>query len=355
MTTMTTRERMKCMYEHREADRVPIWDWPWLSTLERWREEGLPEGTSYSDYFDLDSYVSIWADNTFKYPETILEETDEYIVEKTRWGATVKNWKKRGGVPEHIDFEIKDADSWKKAKGLMVAGRDRIDWSRLERNYTRWRNKGSWIGGHFNFGFDVTHASMVGTERLLVAMLEEPEWVKDMVDHQLEVCIELHDMIWDAGYHYDEIVWYDDMGYKNKQFFSVDLYRELIKPAHKRACEWAHRKGIKARLHSDGNILPFIPEFIEIGVDMLNPLEVKSGMEPVKIKKEFGKIIALHGGLNAALFSEPEKMWVEMKRVIPELKKNGGYVIASDHSIPETVDFKEFAEFIRLAKELGQY
>ena len=67
---MTTRERMKRMFEHREADRVPVIDSPWGSTLERWYREGMPKGMSFSEYFGLDNIASIGVDNSPRYPCT---------------------------------------------------------------------------------------------------------------------------------------------------------------------------------------------------------------------------------------------------------------------------------------------
>ena len=145
------------------------------------------------------------------------------------------------------------------------------------------------------------------------------------------------------------------MGYKGHQFFSLDNYRNLVKPYHKRAIEWAHDKGIKAQLHSCGNINPFVPELVEIGLDMLNPLEVKAGMNPIELKQEYGDKLAFNGGLNAVLFDKTEQLWEEMERIIPVMKENGGYVISSDHSIPEAVDLELFQEFVDKAKELGKY
>ena len=355
MKELTTFERMTRMYAHQEADRVPITDSVWASTIERWHKEGMPENVTYHDYFGLDKFAHIGADNSPKLPEKVIEETDEHIITMSSWGATLKNWKHHASVPEYIDYTIKDYDTWKKVKEGMKPTRDRINWAHLEKNYKQWRKEGRWITAGFWFGFDVTHSHAVGTERTLIALIEQPEWIMDMFNTYLDTHIALFQMVWDAGYHFDEIMWYDDMGYKGKQFFSVDMYREVLKPTHKRACDWAKEKGVKVRLHSCGNILPFIPEFIDIGIGMLNPLEVKSGMDPVEIKKQFGDKIAMHGGLNAILFKHPEQMWAEMKRVVPAVKKNGGYMLSTDHSVPEDVTLEQFKEFVRLGKELGRY
>jgi uroporphyrinogen decarboxylase len=186
-------------------------------------------------------------------------------------------------------------------------------------------------------------------------MATQPEWLVDMFNHCLDVNLALLDMIWEAGYEFDEIMWCDDMGYKQRQFFSLEMYRELLKPVHKRAADWAHSKGVKVHLHSCGDIRPFVPDLIEIGVEMLNPIEVKAGMDPIVLKATYGDRLAFHGGLNAVLYTDPEALWDEMRRVIPVMKEGGGYLMSSDHSVPDSVSLQDFQAFVNLAKELGAY
>ena len=352
---MTTHQRMTCMYNHQAADRVPITDSPWSSTLDRWHREGLPSDVPWDRHFGLDRFAGIGADNSPRFPWHTIEETDEWTIAYTNWGTTLKNWKKHGGVPEFLDFEIKDRDTWAKAKARMTPERDRVDWEHLKVNYPKWREQGAWISAGFWFGFDVTHSWIIGTDRVLMAMIEEPDWLTDILNHELELDLALYDMVWDAGYRFDEITWPDDMGYKGKTFFSIDMYREMIKPVHKRACDWAHAKGVKVRLHSCGDVRTFVPDLIEIGVDMLNPLEVKAGMDPAWLKKTYGDKLAFHGGLNAALFWKMPELEQQMRDVVPVMKKNGGYVLSSDHSVPDSVSFDQFTRFIALAKELAKY
>ena len=133
------------------------------------------------------------------------------------------------------------------------------------------------------------------------------------------------------------------------------MYRELLLPAQKRAIDWAHSKGIKAHLHSCGDIRPFVPDLVEAGLDALNPLEVKAGMDPYQLKKDYGSDLVLHGGINAVLWDDLAVLTEEMRRLIPVMKENGGYIFSSDHSIPNTVSLKSMTEIIRLAKELGSY
>jgi len=354
-SVLTTFDRMQRMYEHKEADRVPVCDSPWLSTLERWRKEGMPEETDYADYFGLDKVELIFVDNSPRYPVRVIEDTDDYNVSTTNWGAKIRNWKHAGGVPEFLDHTIKTPALWSYARPRIEPSLDRIDWKKLQCNYRKWRDDGVWISAFGFFGFDATHSWVVGTERTLMAMAEDAGWIVDIFDHTLKVSLALLDQIWDAGYRFDELFWTDDMGYKNTPFFSPGMYRELLKPIHKKAVDWAHQKGLRVRLHSCGDIRCLIPDLIDIGIEMLNPLEVKAGMDPVVLKNKYGDKLGFHGGLNALLYNDIEKMWSEMRNVIPAMKANGGYVVGSDHSVPDSVSLEEFREFVRLAKELGSY
>ncbi|HOU10111.1 MAG TPA: uroporphyrinogen decarboxylase family protein [Clostridiales bacterium] len=355
MKPMTTHERFSRMYAHEQADRVPIVDSPWAGTLARWRKEGMPKNVPWYEYFGVDHTVSIDVDNSPRYKGGMIELTPDYTVFTTNWGATLKRQNHADSTPEFLDFKVKTPDDWLKAKARMTPVKSRVDWSCLKRNYKTWRENGEWIEAGFWFGFDVTHSWFIGTERLLVAMAEQPEWCVDMFNHFLDLDIALFDMVWDAGYTFDCISWPDDMGYKQNQFFSLKMYRELLKPVQKRAVEWAHAKGIPAHLHSCGDIRPFIPELVEIGVDALNPIEVKAGMDPYAIKKEFGDKLVLHGGLNAVLWDDADAVEEEMRRLIPALKTDGGYIFSSDHSIPNSVSLATMRRIADLAKELGAY
>jgi len=352
---MTSRERFARMYQHREADRFPIIDGPWAATIERWHREGMPENVSYVDYFDLDRVAGISVDISPRYPARVLEETEDYVISISSYGVTMKNWKHAGGVPEFLDFTIVDWDSWRAAKARMVPSDDRIPWEHLRQNYRRWREEGYWIEGHLWFGFDVTHSWTVGTERVLLALAEDPEWLEDIFSHFLNVNLALLERVWDAGYEFDVVTWPDDMGYKHSQFFSVRTYRQLLKPLHRRVADWAHARGVHVHLHSCGDVNPFIPEFIDAGIDALNPLEVKAGMDPVAIKRQYGDRLVLHGGINAVLWDDLDAIEAEMRRVVPVLKENGGYIFSSDHSVPSSVSLEGFRYIVNLARQLGSY
>ena len=147
MAEMTTRERFTRMYQHKEADRVPMLGGPWGTTIERWRREGLPQDADFADYFGLDHVVGVGGDNSPRYPWKLIEETDDYVIAFDSWGTTSKNWKHASSTPHWIDRTIVDRPSWEEAKARMVMGRDRINWDWLEKNYKTWRKrtKSNWL------------------------------------------------------------------------------------------------------------------------------------------------------------------------------------------------------------------
>lgn len=347
---MTSNERIRRTYEHKETDRIPIVDDPWAGTIRRWEREGMPKGMDWRDYLDVDKAEGISVDTSFQFPEEILEQTDRYTIKTTRDGATIKEFNEEDSTPEHLGYRMDTQEKWLEAKERLVPDPNRIPWDYLKENYPKWKAEGRWIQAGFWFGFDITHSRIVGTETLLIALLDEPEWAMDMFNTQLDLNIALFDMIWDAGYRFDCMRWWDDMGYKKTPFFSNTVYRELLMPVHKRAVDWAHNKGIYAHLHSCGDIMPLLPDVVETGIDALNPIEIKAGMEIQPLKDTYGDRLVLHGGINAATMGDREIVLAEVDRSLPILAKNGGYIFSSDHSIPNNTSLATYKAILDKVK-----
>jgi len=351
---MTTHERMTLVYNHENPDRVPMHDGPWASTLERWYREGLPAGVGPREFFGWDFLAGFGTDNSPRFPIETVEETEEYRIHTTQWGVTMRNWRHRGSVPEFLDFAI-TRDTWPEIKERMVPAPERVNWKLLEDNFHLWREQGAWITAGAWFGYDVMASWVVGYDRTLIAMADDPEFVQDFINTCLELDLALLGMIWDRGYHFDCVRWPDDMGYRNGLLFSKDMYRRLIKPAQKRMIDWAHDRGVKTMLHSCGNIMDLIPDLVEIGLDSLNPLEQKAGMDALKLKREYGDKLVLEGGIDVRNMTDGAKIEEEIRTKLEVLKENGGYIFHSDHSVPEDVSFADYCRVTELARFYGKY
>ena len=353
---MTPRERMIRTFRHQEVDRIPMMDTAWRGTVKRWQNEGMPLRVDWQDHFGYDHWLRVHPNNSPLYERKVIEENDRYVIATSQWGQTVKQFKALDSTPEILDCYYNTPERWEEAKARMLKpDPSRIPWKMLQENAPKWEANGEFRQLVVWFGFDVAHSHMVGTEDFLIGMYEDPDWITDMFDTYLTTSLNMCQEILDAGYKFDGIFWYDDMGYKNTTFFSPEMYRELLKPFHKRAVDWAHERGLVTELHSCGFIEPLIPDLVEIGVEMLNPLEIKAGMNPERLKATYGDKLAFHGGINAQLWDDPEKVKAEMERIIPVMKEGGGYVFASDHSIPSSVSYKTMTEISELARKLGTY
>ena len=343
------------MFQHKEADRVPIIDSPWGSTIERWKREGMPADADPARFFGYELTGNIFTDNSPQYPSKVIEETDDYVIATSGWGATLKNWKHKTSVPDFLDFKIVDRNSWAEAKERMKPTPDRVNWKYLEENYPKWQKDGVWICAHGWFGYDPFASWIVGTVRMLMAMVEDPDWVRDILNTALDVQLKLLGMVWDKGYKFDCFVHPDDLGYRNGLFFSPQTFRDVVKPVHKRAYAWMHDRGVFTMMHSCGNILAVVPDLIEIGLDGLNPIETKAGMDLIEIKKLYGDKLVLQGGIDVRKMSKPDEIEDEIRTKVTFAKKNGGYVYHSDHSVPDDVSFENYKRVMELVRKYGAY
>lgn len=356
MKILTERERMLRTFRHQEIDRIMMLDSPWAGTIRRWQNEGMPTNVAWEDYFGFDRVIRIQPDNSPRFERRVIERNERYTVFTTPWGVTQRVFNELDSTPENLKFYYDSSDKWEEAKKAMLEyHEDRIPWDFLKQNYPRWKSEGRFLQLVIWFGFDVAHSHMIGTENFLIGMYDEPEWVTDVFDTYLKTSLDLCQRILDAGYEFDGIFWYDDMGYKGSPFFSPTAYRELLKPYHKKAVDWAHERGMVTELHSCGYIEPLLPDVVDTGVEMLNPLEIKAGMDPSRLKLAYGDKLAFHGGINAQIWDNIELVISEMERIIPMMKEGYGYVFASDHSIPSSVSLENMKIISKRARELGSF
>jgi uroporphyrinogen decarboxylase len=270
--------------------------------------------------------------------------------------VTQKNWKHHGGVPEFEDFRIRDRDSWAEARRRMTPSEDRVDWTKLERDYPAARQRGDLIVAAGWFGFDVTHSWICGTERILMALVEDPDWCGDMFMHELDTQLALFDLIRQRGYEFDLLYWPDDLGYRNGPLFSPAMYRDILQPVHAKACDWAHTNDMKVLLHSCGNVMDLVPDLLDAGIDCLNPLEQKAGMDAIGLKRDYAGRLALMGGIDVREWAKGgEALEHETLSKLEALMPGGGYIFHSDHSVPENVSFADYCRVVELAKAHGRY
>jgi len=352
---MTSRERVLLAIGHQEADRIPIHDSPWGTTEARWHREGLPDDQSSTSFFGYE-FRGIWPNNSLLLPTETLEDREEYAVTKTGDGNVWRNWKGRTSTPELLDFTITTRQVWEEHKPRMVMDESRVDWENGLSGCREASEQGLFY--YFGCGPGFTKVcNMVGPDRLLMAMVDDPEWVGDMILTDAQVCVDCAEEMMARGFVFDAGWVFDDLGYKHKGFFSVDLYRKLIMPGHKLICDCFKARGLPMLLHSCGYCEEYIPLIIEAGFDVLQPLEVKAGMDLVRLKKEWGDRLAFMGGIDVRAMAHPDPTVIEREiaEKIPPAKADGGYIYHSDHSVPDNVSFDQYRRVMDLVAQYGQY
>ncbi|MCL2158577.1 MAG: hypothetical protein FWH48_04140 [Oscillospiraceae bacterium] len=353
---MISRERVMGAIERKKIDRVPIWELFWATTLDRWHEQGLPKDADVHKHFGLDGSGGTYIDSSFQYPTSVIEDTDEYTVTVSADNVKMKTFKKSASMFGFSEYSIVTREDWEKNKPRLAFNESRLDTKWAKANYDNTKDSIVQVFTQPAVGTSKFIACM-GTENLLVAIAEDPDWIKDMVETLERLAFDALDHCMGAGMEYDLGIIQDDMGFSNGPFFSPAFYREVIFPSHKRYCDYIHSKGMKAMLHSCGDIRKLLPLIVEAGFDVLNPLEVKAGMDIYQIKKDYGDRLTLWGGINVKTISGGDlgKLRDEIKDKVTFAKQGGGYIFASDHSIPENVPLETYKKMVEWGIEYGSY
>ncbi len=352
---MTGRERVLLSLNHKEPDRVPMQDSPWAATIKRWKSEGFPDDEDINDYFDWD-FAFFGADRTPRFPVKTIEKNDRFIIQTTPQGGVMKNFRDYTSTPEIIDYPIKTKDDWKEIKKRLNPDFTRVDWVSALYHFNEAKEKGKFICYSGGYGYDILQG-YVKSEQLLITMIEDPEWIKEMIMTLAELNLIMLEFMMKNGFSFDGAFFYNDMGYRNASLFSPDTYLKTHYQADKMAYGFCHSRNLKVFLHSCGNVKQLIPMLIDAGLDCLQPLEVKAGMDIIELKEKYGDRLSFMGGIDTRLMSDADKTKIEeeIKTKFEIAKKNGGYIYHSDHSIPHIVSFKDYCLVMELVKKYGVY
>jgi len=196
------------------------------------------------------------------------------------------------------------------------------------------------VGG--NFAAHVLASSQIlrGWDVFLLDLLERPVLAEALMDRLVDAYCERFDRYWTClGQYLDVVVVSDDLGTQAAPILSPELYRKRVKPYHKRLYSHIKQKsGAFLFMHSDGSIYRLIPDLIEAGIDILNPVQASAAeMDTKKLKEEFGEVLVFWGGGRDTQRILPkgtkEEIRDEVKHRIDDLAPGGGFVFAQVHNI----------------------
>jgi len=200
-----------------------------------------------------------------------------------------------------------------------------------------------------------------GFEKFNVDLHKRADFAERLLDKILELYLGFYGRYLDAvGNRIEMVELGDDLGAQAGPIISLATFRKYLKPRYKKLYDFIHSK-TKAKVfhHSCGTVYPFIEDLIEVGVDVLNPIQPRAAMMDIgRIKREFGRRLSLHGGVDIQRtlpYGTTEDVVTEVKRVIGLGASGGGYILAGAHNIQADVPAGNIWAMFEAAKTYGVY
>ena len=360
MKELTSRERISRILKREPVDRIGVFEHFWGDTRKAWIEAGdIREDENLHDHFGFDittcGGLNMVADIDFV--AEVLEEDEETQLVRDGNGTIMRRHKLHASTPEHVDFTVKDRTGW---EDFVVP---RLAYDRRRINFEGYRNARTaaaqkeryfcWSAAHV---FEIMK-SVAGHEHMLVGMALDPDWVKEMADTYSRLIVEHMETLFAEEGKPDGIWFYEDMGFKERPFMSPAMYEELVVPAHKLSFDFAHSLGLPVIVHACGFVEGLIPGLLDAGMDCLQVMEVKAGMDCRRLKAQYGDQLSFIGGIDVRKLYTNDLAQIEQEIMdrVPAMMEGSGYVLHSDHSIPNTVDHASYKFFVERGLEVGTY
>ena len=297
-----------------------------------------------------------------------LEITDDgnYSRFADEWGINWKMPKNRGFYYDMVDHPLADASS--------VEDVDRYKWPDMS-DSKRYEGLKDELGEVYrktgcaivmqgvSAGFFEMGGWLMGMENFYISLAIEPEIACRIMDRAIEVKMAYWEKVLKIGGEYINVAHEaEDLATQNSLLVSPELYRKYIKPRQKELYSFIKKLApVKVFFHSCGAIKELIPDLIEAGVDILNPVQVSAaGMDDTKaLKKEFGKDIVFWGGGIDTQRILPRgtvgEVWDEVRRRVEDLMPGGGFVFNPVHNIQADVPPENIVAMWEAFKEYGRY
>lgn len=372
---MNSRERVLTALAHQEPDRVPV-------TL-----GGAASSFTDAAYFQLKDYLGIKGDiKPYRYGHTgtyyddrilaalgidyrylMLTYPDDSHLTYLPDGSFIDHWgirrEERDGYVSRVGHPLAGASvedledypwpfpSPRLAEGIQDRAKylyEEVDCAIVVRAAmtTAFLENGAWLCGY---------------EEFLMKLLLDKPFVTKLIEKVLEVQLAKYDLLLEGAGEYVHIVeTAEDYGTQRSLLISPETYRELIMPARKKLNAFIKSKAPQAKImhHTCGSVTKLIPDLIESGIDILNPIQpLAEGMESTNLKEKWGDQLCFDGGIDTqfALPGSLAELESEVARRILALAPGGGYSLGPSNHIQPDVPPGNVVALFDMARDLGQY
>ncbi len=368
---MTSRERVRCALAHEQPDRVPI-DFG-----------GIVTSFTYGSYNRFVRHFGIREPRARIGGFKVMVDTDEEILAMLqadfrniyfspagpRWQTTVHPdrtmtdmWGIRycdvGDYYEMREFPLRDAAVEDLARYPWPDFSDRSAYAGLREKAERLHRETSYaLVGTSAVNILERSQWLRGIADFLVDMMVNEEFAVALMDRMMELLKEFLDNYLEAvGPYIDVFCIGDDLASQGELLMSPELYRRLLKPRHAQAYAWIKER-TKAKIfhHSCGAVYPLIGDLVDIGLDILNPVQPRAkGMDRDRLKREFGDRLCFWGGVDIQQVlprGTPEEIRAEVRSAIRSLGRGGGLVLGPAHNVQSDVDPENLMVMVKAATE----
>jgi hypothetical protein len=367
--------RLRRMFEGGPVDHIvrrPFGYFP--QTWDRWRREGLPPeaaeyGPKFNEFFGFDPDVWMgqcldlgWCEAPVvpRYEEKVLRVEGRHEVVQD-WVGRVKVYpagQREQVMPTYLKHAVASRDDWERQVRPRLDPATPERWKDYEKNAARSRERlvrGEALHSAGVIGGYMYMRSLVGPTELLLLFYDDPDLVHSMMRTWRDIMVPcLKRVQRDVG-PYFRLFLAEDICYKSGPLISPDMMRRFLMPYYRELYEEL-RAGQKETLHfeidTDGNCLPVVDVYREIGVDAMSPWEVASGCDVVEAGGRWPDL-HIRGGIDKRILAAgPDAIDRMLERILPPMVRRGRYVPCCDHAVPDDVSLANYLHFRRRAQEL---
>lgn len=355
---MNVRERLLGTLNYEPVDRVPDFEFGyWKECFDVWRPYGFPEGIdSHWDaerYFGFEYYMD-FPIKTGLHPlfeEKVLEIKGDHRIVQAADGVISETSISGVSIPKYLKFAIETRADWEKFRDehLNPDAPGRIP-ENLDEVVAQFKNR--------DFPLRVYCSSLygwlrnwMGVENFSIAIIEDPDWVEEMIEHLTQLSISVMSKVTDK-IDFDLGFWWEDMAFNHGPLVSPRWFNAVMVPRYKRIVSFLAQYGVKHHmLDCDGKIDELVSGWLDAGINIMFPVEA-AHTDQAALRQKHGKQLRFMGGVNkVALIQGKEAIDKEMDR-IAVLLKDGGYIPHVDHRCPPDVTLENYRYYVQKKREL---
>ncbi|MDR3145318.1 MAG: uroporphyrinogen decarboxylase family protein [Treponema sp.] len=292
----------------------------------------------------------------------VLEDQGDYELVQDFAGRKVKYFKGRrnGFMPEYMDHPVKDTKTWEELCRWRLDPKTPERLPAIQQDIERAKAAAAkgWVIGSYLVGGYMYLRSLIGPVELLYTFYDNP----DLIHRCMRAWLDLADGVYSImqrDLSIDEILFDEDICYNHGSLISEDMIREFLFPYYSqlltnvKARQIDKSRGLHFQLATDGFSDVVIPLYRELGMDYLGPFEVASGCDVVRTAKEYPDLLITGGFDKRILAAGKDAIDREVDRIMPVMKRRGGYIPTCDHGVPEEVSFDDYLHFRKRLREFA--